>query len=65
MLFVYVYMRNRLMISQATLLCKERSEIVICNVYDRLMLNVTQNFATPRCWSIELEMHGTLSHNIM
>jgi len=29
------------------------------------MLNVTQNFATPWCWPVELEMHGTLIHNIM
>lgn len=65
MLFMYVYMRNRLMISQAILLCKDGSEIVICNIYDRLMLNVTRNFAAPWCWSIDLEMHGTLNHNIM
>lgn len=41
--------------SQAILLCKERSEIVICNIYSRLMLNVIQNFAALWYWSIELK----------
>lgn len=65
MLFMYVYIRNRLIISQAVLLCRERSEIVIGNICDRLMLNVTQNFATPWCWPIELEMHDPFNPNIM
>lgn len=48
-------MRNRLMIAQTILLCKERAEVAICNIYGRLILHVTQNFATPWCWSIELQ----------
>lgn len=36
-MFIYVYMRNRL-ISQTIPCCKERPEIVIFNIYGRVML---------------------------